>query len=385
MNKLLRTTLTKSTRITASARPPVLPPFAAVMEIVLAFSAIVAFGWVVPTVDVYEIRPHPFWIPVLLLSLQYGTVSGLLAATVAIALTTLNGFPEQSTSDSFFTYFLKIWIEPILWIGAAVLLGQFRMRQIAAKQDLARQVVELSSQRAAIADHAVNLRAHCNALERRIAGRREPDALRLLEALQLAAGARPTDLRAHFTSVVELAFPNARASLYLSDGSILRVVATCGSGSNVAAGQSFERNHALYDAIVEHGLSLSVLSADGERLLDGQGLAAVPVLHRAATGRDITLPALGMLMIEAVDASLLGAPAMTGLPILAAAFAPALAAMREAGVGHDPAVVGSHHLPVATNIAAKLLENRTRFMRRHQWLRASPSSVAAKPSSRTVR
>ena len=77
-----------------------------------------------------QMQPHFFWLPVLLLSLQYGTVSGLLAAGVAIVLTAWLGWAEQEVGENHFNYLLRISTQPMLWLVAALLLGQFRLRQI---------------------------------------------------------------------------------------------------------------------------------------------------------------------------------------------------------------------------------------------------------------
>ena len=85
-----------------------LPPWTAIGEIVVIYAALLTADWLHPGLELSDIRPHPFWFPVLLLSLQYGTVSGLLSAMIAIALLALGGFREQTPSETYFTYLLTI-------------------------------------------------------------------------------------------------------------------------------------------------------------------------------------------------------------------------------------------------------------------------------------
>ncbi len=73
---------------------PVLPPLSALAEIVILFALIYIVDELTPTISVLDLSPHPFWIPVLLLSLQYGTVSGFLAAATAIGLSLYGGVPR---------------------------------------------------------------------------------------------------------------------------------------------------------------------------------------------------------------------------------------------------------------------------------------------------
>ncbi|HRD76373.1 MAG TPA: hypothetical protein PK264_10590, partial [Hyphomicrobiaceae bacterium] len=74
---------------------PVLPPLVAWLEIALLILPITVYDYLSTGFTITELHPHPFWLPVLLLSLQYGTPSGLAAAGVAILATFALGWPEQ--------------------------------------------------------------------------------------------------------------------------------------------------------------------------------------------------------------------------------------------------------------------------------------------------
>lgn len=355
-------------RSTVEAALPVLPPLAAVVEIAVLFAALTLGDWLHPGIELADIRPHPFWIPVLLLSVQYGTVSGLIAAGVAIALTVSGGFPEQGTSETYFTYLLKIWIEPILWIGAAVLVGQFRMRQIAHKRELLGKVEELTSQRAAIADYARNLRSHCTALERQIAGRNDGDPLRVLQALQQArdatAGATDDALSQALAHLVGAAMPGARASLYGADSTGLRIAAASHDEPGTHARPWIGSSDALYRSIVLEGVGASVLTRDGEARLGGTGIAAVPVYAQSATGVGPTRHVIGMLKIDDMPASALTSTCLPALSAMGLAFAPALDA-RSSG----------RPVPVMVVAAPVPLTSSQKIWRHLRWLRGREPSA----------
>ena len=370
-----------TSRPPAATRLPVLPRFAALVEIAVLYLGLLAIDWLQPGIDLFDFRPHPFWLPVLLLSLQYGTVSGLLAAAIAIALTAGAGFPEQNPAQTYFSYLIKIWMEPMLWIGAAVLIGQFRMRQISRKQQLAFRVAELAAQKSAIADYAQNLRAHCNALERQIAGRSDPAALQVLQALDaayeqgLAHGA--SALAESFGHVIRTALPGARATLYAVDAAGLRLAASTDPAMGSTSQGTIAPSEMLYRTIVTEGIAVSVLTRDGEARLGGHGIAAVPVASIAAgrSGRGI----VGMLKIDEIDPAALGASSLPALSAIARAFAPAL----EAGIGGSlPAPVQA--VPAATGIPAP------RFLRHLRWLAGSRQAqpvvdAPERPASRVNR
>jgi len=366
-------TATKASRAAHAAAAtslPVLPPLAALFEIAVLYSILMLGDWLHPGVELSDIRPHPFWIPVLLLSLQYGTVSGLIAAAAAIGLTASSGFPEQGPSETYFTYLLKIWIEPTLWLGAAVLIGQFRMRQIARKQELIFQVQELSSQRAAIADYARNLRAHCNALERQIAGRREGDPILVLKAVTEAyeAGVARGDAAIGETlaGAIGAALPGAQASLYTADAPGLRLAAATAGGDTGKTPALIIQTDPLYRAIVGDGVAVSVLTREGEQCLGGKGLVALPICAAAVTGSRRRI--IGMLKIEAISPSALDDACLPALAAIGHAFVPALEARLN---GARPAA-----MPLAAEPAALMSAPAQRLWRHLRWWRGPQPGTA---------
>src|SRR5687768_10613974 len=76
------------------------------------------------------IQPHPFWIPVILLSLQFGTHAGLLAVVTASACLLVGNLPEQMLSEDRFSYLLHLSTQPLLWLATALVIGKMRSRQL---------------------------------------------------------------------------------------------------------------------------------------------------------------------------------------------------------------------------------------------------------------
>jgi hypothetical protein len=194
---------------------PVLPPRLAVVEvfILLVVPAFLEWAWP-PFPDFTTFQPHPYWIAVLILSLQYGTVSGLLAAAVAIIASVLIGLPEPDIGEKHFAYLIRIWTQPVLWISAALLLGHFRMRQIERRNELARLVDELQRRSKTLADQAMGLQTRCMTLERRLATRPSSETGALLDALALVPTADSGRFRGTFSAIIDAAFPGTSASLY---------------------------------------------------------------------------------------------------------------------------------------------------------------------------
>lgn len=326
----------------------VLPPLAGLIELVVLTGAIVAVGMIVPDLDINDVQPNPFWLPVLLLSLQYGTVSGVLAAATALLVTLLSGLPEPGVGENYFSYAMRVFAQPILWFGVAVVLGQFRMRQIQAKRRLTAMVVDLDKQRAALAGYAQSLRARCDLLERDRAGLGEASGVGLLASLaDIAAGTRRgtgvagshaggadgvtasagTDIGPAFARTMAAAFPGSRASvLALSTDGLQPIAASTGRRPEECS--AISGTHPFYRAVVTEGRSLTVLRAGDEHLLAGAGLAAVPI-------RDPSGGVIGALRLETADPTALGPDTLPALGVVAAALAPRLAAAPAAAPEQD--------------------------------------------------
>lgn len=341
---------------------PVLPPWVAVAELALFVLVVACVEWWFPQFDLASIQPNPCWLPVLLLSLQYGTVSGLLAASIAIALTVIGGFPEQDVEENHFAYLLRIWGQPLLWVAAAVLLGQFRNRQISAKLELRRRVEQLESQRAAISSHAENLRRRCDTLERRIASRPEPLVVGALSQLAAIANA-PTDapIEDLFSTAIDAVLPGAGATLHIRDGGVFVCIAATGANAAAKVSSRFTSTPRLVEAINAGMQSFSVFTATGEALLAGSGLAAAAVRHPR------TSELIGLVRIDTMDAGQLGTATAAALEPIAAAFAPIVAGDRQIGDG----------LRTASLPGAAPQQIQARGWRRFKWLQSTSSSQSS--------
>lgn len=308
-----------------------LPPFISVIELAAMMLAILLIDWVWPSLDIHNIQPSPYWLPVLMLSVQYGTISGALAVMAAIAFYFVCAtFPEQGVGENEFTYRLRILSQPILWIGAALLLGQFRMVQLAAKRELTSAVVDLDAQRTTLADYAQRLRTRCDLLEREIAGLPLQYGHGLIEALGALEAATqapnrfvpaPT-IEAAVRDILRAAYPGARLSLFARDGNGngLRKIASSEASTGL---QQIPADHPLATAIIQRGAALTVLDAGSDASLTGQGVAAVPVI-RAASHTVPGTTVIGMLLIEQASAAAITPALPHQLAALARMLAPAL-------------------------------------------------------------
>jgi polysaccharide biosynthesis protein PelD len=300
----------------------ILPPVSALIELAVMVLGLLFLEWSFPNLDIVNLQPSPYWIPVLLLSLQYGTPSGSLAAILAIAIYfTFGNFPEQGVGENEFTYRLRILVQPILWIAAAVLLGQFRMVQIATKQELTQRLATLENEASVLADYSARLRSRCDVLERTIAGRSITHGAPLLDALAAlpmpSSGSDVQAARHAIERCLAAAFPNAASSVFVRNGDNLTLAASSGWPQDAPWKLTIAKGHPLYAACVETKRSLTVLEAGHETYLDHQGIAVVPIFDPARPAKAASADIIGILKIERIDAKSL----TTKLPMAMATLA----------------------------------------------------------------
>jgi K+-sensing histidine kinase KdpD len=112
--------------------------------------------------------PHPYWLPVLLASCQYGVRGGMVAAVAASAVYWF-ALPPASAAQDFYTYAGTVAVHPATWLATALVVGGLRnlhMHQYAELTD------DLAASRLRASDLGEALEgatAEINALERRVA------------------------------------------------------------------------------------------------------------------------------------------------------------------------------------------------------------------------
>ncbi len=373
------------TSIVGSPRSPLLPPRLALLEMGLLIALVLAEYAVEGFLQVTRINPHPYWIAVLLLSLQYGTVSGLMAAGIAIGGTLLIGLPEPDIEERYFNYLVRVWTQPVLWLLVALLLGTFRARQIEQRDELLFEVENLKTRGATLLDHVANLRARNIRLERYIATRPSADASQLLASLGRLEDAEPGRWVPALKATLTAGFPGARLSLYAVDGDKARLLLTHDdsqtetiSGSQSASNAEIETGSPLLAAVVGAGHAVSVLNPADDASLDSLGVAAVPIFveQQGAAPR-----VAGILLAERIPPSLIDASMLRRLRVIAVHLTPVLAQARLIAVAtNSMATFSSSALTSDTGIASREVDIPK--VRRWRMLRWLPGNGSAPPSTR---
>lgn len=113
--------------------------------------------------------PHPYWVPVLLMSCQYGVMAGLFATLAATAAFCLGGLPDRSAAQDFYAYAAVVAGQPCAWFGAALILGGLRTLHIHHQSQMREELGHTRRSAEDLADGLERAVGEIARLERRIA------------------------------------------------------------------------------------------------------------------------------------------------------------------------------------------------------------------------
>jgi hypothetical protein len=144
--------------------------------------------------------PHPFWIPVLLMSGQYGIMGGLFATLAATAAFFIGELPTHSATQDFYDYAGIVAVQPCAWFGTALVLGGLRTLHIHHHVDLQERFEQTGLIAEDMADGLERAVSEVEHLEQRIA----TDTNTLAALLHSLARLDVSDRRSVVGSIVDV-------------------------------------------------------------------------------------------------------------------------------------------------------------------------------------
>lgn len=276
-----------------SSRTPREAPFwSPLVEIALFIGAVLLADIVWGSGDRFaHVEPHPFWAIVLLMAVHYGTREALIATTVSSLALLAGNLPAQSLEQDIHSYSVHIFIRPLLWMVAALVLGELRVQQKRQHKD-ALEHLNAAERRVGLLAHAHKDLTNANQrLETRLAGQLRT-ATGLFEAARSLETLEPTKVIAGAIELVSMALHAKAFSLFLLDGDTLVLAAEQGSARKQPIVERYGTATPLFQAIVGRQRTVSVATPAGEAALMGQGLIAGPLID-PSSGKLV-----GMLKVE---------------------------------------------------------------------------------------
>lgn len=296
----------------------------ALLELLLFFGVALGLdGWLGAGLRFEGVQPHPFWIPVLLLAIQYGTNEGVLAALVASAALRLGNMPDAGIGQDLYDHLFTLTREPILWLVAAVLFGELRMRQLREREELRAGLATARQEAEAIARSYRALKSVKESLETRVAGQLRT-VFTLYQAAKSIDHLDEGEVMLGIADLVRTVMKPEKFSLFLLNNDVLESVTNEGWDDDTDSyARWFDSGTPLFQTVIARQRQLCVNRADDERVLAGEGVMAGPLIS-ADTGE-----VLGMVKIESLGFTDLSVNTVENFRILCEWIGTAMAKARQ--------------------------------------------------------
>jgi GGDEF domain-containing protein len=265
---------------------------AALLETLALLAVLLAIDWGLLAGDRFAlVSPHPFWLVVLLITTQYGTGEGLVAALFATLALLTGNLPEQRLDQDLYQYVFRLTVEPTLWFVAAVTLGELQGRRRRERDGLQDELAASKEREATIAQAYRQLDRLKQNLEARVAGQLRTvfttyTAAKSIEKLGVG------EVLVGISELVRSVMNPEKFSLYLLNGSILEAAANEGWSGDDRYARDFDAGSLVFESVVGRRQFLCAAESSDDKVLAGEGVLAGP-LTSVETGQIV-----GMLKIE---------------------------------------------------------------------------------------
>lgn len=267
----------------------------ALFEIALFLGAMLVLDVLIGQGDrFYDISPHPFWALIILIAAQYGTAEALVAAIAASAVLLLGNLPDQSITQDMYDYLLDVFRYPLMWLVTSVLLGELRQRHIRERNQLRTALAESHQRETKISTSYQWVRDAKEKLELRIAGSLR-SSIAIYHAVKMMENLSPSEALKGMQEMINNVLHPESYSIYLLENDSLQVTTTHGWPSDDRYKRVFTTTSSLFQSIVAEKKAISVVNADQELTLSGEGVLAGPIIDKE-TGE-----VFGMIKIERMN------------------------------------------------------------------------------------
>ncbi|MCB1734601.1 MAG: GAF domain-containing protein [Gammaproteobacteria bacterium] len=238
-----------------------------------------------------NVYPHPYWIVVVLASVQYGSGAGIVATVFASILLLAGNLPVMQIDEDLHQWFWVMSKRPLLWLATSVVVGELSARHIRERKRMAVELAQARNHEVLLTEAFEDVQAMRERLEVHVAGQlrtvsRTWAAARSIERLD------PARVLLGITDMVTTLLEPTKFSVFTFTDNRLQAAIQKGWRRKDRYERYFTETSPLFRALVGQHRILTVANPDDEVALDGQGKMAGPLVN-PETGEMI-----GMLKIE---------------------------------------------------------------------------------------
>jgi len=269
------------------------------IELAIGFAVLLAIDRLLGRADAFTgVQPHPYWLPVLLGAVLYGTGPGLAAAAVASLLWVLLGHHVFAPGQDYFVHVFAVAKLPLLWTISALGLGEIALFRARRLEKVMRREGKYARQVDILSRRYRRLNAINQDLQLRITTEQRTVPHAVAQAVAVGGDAVAPDALA---ALIALVTGSAAFTLYRAEDGQSSTVLTHGPVPAVRPGPVLLTAVRLRDTPVHVGV------AQDQVLLNGIGLCAVAV-HAGRQG-----PFFGALIFHDLPADRLTDAGIAGL------------------------------------------------------------------------
>ncbi len=239
----------------------------------------------------WALEPHPFWLLVALVSVQYGTNEGVFAAAAGSIVLLSGKLPVQSIDTDFYEHVLHLGARPLLWLVSAVVLGELRNRHARREIDLEHQIEDSKKREHGIAVAYQELKAAHEKLEISVASELRT-VVSIYRAAKTLQNLSVNEVMAGAVNLVSVVLGPDKFSLYTVEGGALALRLKRGWTAEDTYETTIWPDNPLFQTVVVGQRYVSAADTVDERVLARQGVLAGPLFQ--GDGGEV----VGMLKIE---------------------------------------------------------------------------------------
>lgn len=253
----------------------------ALLEMILFFLLLFLLGWWTgEKTNFYYISPHPYWVIVVLISVQYGTKEGIAAALLACLCYFIGWLPRQTLDQDKYDYLLTIGKTPLLWLITSVVVGELRCRHIRERNALFTIAQEAEEKQQALSSSYNALKKTKERLEMRFVTETKTAlaSYRAFKELEIADKSQVIEGAIHLVHAI---LACEACSIYLLDKDCLVMTVSDGEEQERLAA-TLCSSSPLFEEIVGKRRTLSIIhSSDQQIMTENNCVAACPIIAKA--------------------------------------------------------------------------------------------------------
>lgn len=239
----------------------------------------------------WDVRPHPFWIIILLMAVQYGSGEALFAAVLSSAALFSGTLPAQPIDQEVYGYFLELLSRPIMWLTAAVFLGELRARQIRERRETLDLLADADQRLDRLAAAYNRLDRVKNNLEVRVAGQLDT-FVTTYRAARAIERRDPGEVLLGVAEVIRSVINPEKFSLFLLNNDVLEASMQDGWESGDSYARIFNTGSPIFTEVIGARRLVCAANTADQQLLGNEGVLAGPLI---STDTD---EVIGMLKVE---------------------------------------------------------------------------------------